>query len=419
MGHIVKTPTGRFRANWREATGRQRAKTFNTKREANAFLAEVEAALGRGAYVDPHGGRLRFGEYATKWLAARHNEATTTARDTSIMRNHVLSRWGTAPIGKIDHLAVQAWVTELGTRLAPATVAECHRLLSAALRSAVRDRFIGANPCDGVKVPARRKKDTDGQTITRSDLTTRLLPAVPDRYRALVGLAGGTGLRWGECVGLRWDCVDLDAKTVSVIRVAVEVAGTVTTKAYPKSRAGRRMVPLPDLETELLKLHRELVEAGPGGEVFTNTAGGPVRRTLFRARVWRPSLVRAGLLGRVVKRGHFDYRATWPDATGLEWTKEFTTEAEAVAQVAKAAHGGLRFHDLRHSYATWLISQGVPVNDVVSAMGHEKATTTLNIYTHQSADRDKRIRTAFADSSLTDEPESGAEDDDDPSEKGP
>jgi integrase len=65
------------------------------------------------------------------------------------------------------------------------------------------------------------------------------------------------------------------------------------------------------------------------------------------------------------------------------------------------------------------LSQGVPINDVVTVMGHEKATTTLNIYTHQSADRDKRIRNAFADSSLTDEPTTGSEDDEDPYEEGP
>jgi integrase len=269
------------------------------------------------------------------------------------------------------------------------------------LRTALRDRLIGSNPAEGVKVPARRKKDTDGLTISRTALLGRLLPAVPDRYRALVGLAGGTGLRWGECVGLRWECVDLDAKTLTVIRVAVEVAGSVTSKPYPKTRAGRRTVPIPDPEAELLKVHRELVAAGPAGELFTNSAGGPVRRTLFRSRVWRPSLVRAGLLGRVDRLGHFKYRATWPDATGLEWSQEFPTEREAVALVARSAHGGLRFHDLRHSYATWLVSCGVPVNDVVAVMGHEKASTTLNLYTHRSPDRDDRVRRALADDSLT------------------
>ena len=86
--------------------------------------------------------------------------------------------------------------------------------------------------------------------------------------------------------------------------------------------------------------------------------------------------------------------------------------------MARAAHGGLRFHDLRHSYATWLISKGVPINDVVSAMGHEKATTTLNIYTHQSADRDQRLRSALADFSLTLISDDGSGDDEDPYEEG-
>jgi integrase len=259
----------------------------------------------------------------------------------------------------------------------------------------------------------------------QADSDDRADPAEKGRYLYLLARRSDrdldtlTGLRWGECVGLRWDCVDLDAKTVTVIRVAVEVAGTVTTKGYPKSRASRRTVPLPDYETQLLKLHRELVKPGRAGEVFTNTAGGPVRRTLFRARVWRPSLVRAGLLGQVTKLGHFEYRASWADATGLEWTKDFPTEREAVAHAARTAHGGLRFHDLRHSYATWLISQGVPVNDVVSAMGHEKATTTLNIYTHRSKDRDERIRRALADFSLTLISTDGPGDDDGPYEEGP
>ena len=103
---------------------------------------------------------------------------------------------------------------------------------------------------------------------------------------------------------------------------------------------------------------------------------------------------------------------------GWSWSAEFTTERQAVGQAAKLAQGGLRFHDLRHSYATWLVSRGVPVNDVVAVMGHEKASTTLNLYTHRSADRDKRVREAFADDSLTLEPGTGAGDDDDPSAEG-
>ncbi|MEV1286352.1 site-specific integrase [Micromonospora sp. NPDC049679] len=313
------------------------------------------------------------------------------------MRNHVLPQWSAMPLGKIDHLSVQRWVTDLGRRLSPATVAKCHQLTAGVFRAAQRDRLIGINPCDGVRLPSIRRKDSDGQVITPADVTSKLVPAVPQRYRALVGLAAGTGLRWGECVGLRWNAVDLTAGVVHVVRVAVEVAGNVTTRPFPKSRAGRRTVPLPPFVMQLLVAHRETYSRGPVGEIFTNTAGGPLRRTLFRSRVWRPALVRAGLLGEVTSIAVDRWRACWLDAAGHEQHQEFATEREAVGQVAKQAASGLRFHDLRHSYATWLVSSGVPINDVQKVMGHEQASTTLNRYTHGSDDRDARVRGALAD----------------------
>jgi integrase len=368
--------------------------------------------------VDPHAGRTRFAEYADRWLASRNDERTTRARDASIMRTHVMPRWGQHPMARIEHLDVQVWVTELGGRLAPATVAECFRLTSSVMRTAMRDRIIGFNPCDGVKVPRRRRQAGDDTTITPTQLTGRLLPAVPDRYRPLVALAGGTGLRWGECAGLRWDAVDLVANVVRVERVAEEVAGTVSSKPYPKSKAGRRTVPLPRFAAELLDSYADQYTAAPGGEIFTNQAGGPVRRTLFRARVWRPALVRAGLLGRINQVDEHIFRAGWDDARGRANDAEFTTERDAVAHVARWAAGGMRFHDLRHSYATWLVSSGVPINDVQTVMGHEQASTTLDRYTHQSTDRDTRVRRAFADDLLTHASDDDPEDDGEPSAEG-
>lgn len=417
MGHIVPTPAGGYRANWRDAARRQRAKTFNTKREAKAYLAEVESAVSRGLYVDPHAGRLRFGAYAARWLNARNDEITTAARDASIMRNHVVTRWGTTPLTKIDHLAVQQWVTELGDRLSPATVAECYRLTSAVLRTAVRDRLIGHNPCEGVRLTRRRRKDTDDQVITQHELITQLFPVVPERYRALVGLAGGTGLRWGECAGLRWDALDLATCTVRVIRVAVEVSGHVTDKAYPKSRAGRRVVPLPGFVVDLLTEHKKRYPPGAAELVFTSRSGAAVRRSTFRAKVWRPSLVRAGLLGKIVEVGERKVMAHWQDGEGRERFKEFTTVRDATEHLVKHAHGGLRFHDLRHSYATWLVSAGVPINDVSAVMGHEQTSTTLDRYTHPSQDRDQRVRSVFADFLLTPTPEPDPETEQEPTDE--
>jgi integrase len=376
MGFIRKTDAGGHRACWRDPAGRQRSKTFKTRREANAFLAEVESALHRGVYVAPDGGRIRFGDYAERWLANRNDERATAARDASIMRNHVLPRWRSVALARIDHSAVQAWVTSLGERLPPASVAECFRLTSGVMRSAVRDRLVGFNPCEGVKVMRRRRKDTDDQVISRDELVGRLLPAVPDRYRALVALAAGTGLRWGEVVGLRWDAIDLVAEVVSVVRVAEEVSGQVRLKPYPKSRAGRRTVPLPRFVVDLLRSHRCDFEPGVEGLVFVAKTGEPLKRGTFRARVWKPSLVRARL---------------------------------AVT---------LRFHDLRHSYATWLVSDGVPINDVAKVMGHEQTSTTLDRYTHSTRDRDRRVLASFAAFSLPPDSVGRPETEQDPSGEG-
>ena len=352
--------------------------------------------------MDPAAGRLRFGNYAKTWLSGRTYERTTTARDTSIMRTHLIPRWGTTPLGRIDHSAVQQWVRELSVPLAPATVAQCHRLLSAVLRSAVRDRLVPANPCEGIRLPRQQRTADHGVTIGRDAFLQRLVPAVPERWRALVALAGGAGLRWGECVGLRWEAVDLDRGLVYVTRVAVEVAGHVTDKPFPKSKAGRRVVPLPPFVVELLRQHRAQYEPGPAGQVFSNEAGGPPRRTLFRSRVWRPVLVRAGLLGAVRETGQGTWIASWPTSDGTTTSEQCASQREAVALVARSAHGGLRFHDLRHSYATWLISDGVPINDVQRVMGHEQASTTLNMYTHAASEHDRfgRVLGAFAAFSL-------------------
>jgi integrase len=404
MGHIVKTPASTYRANWRDAAGRQKAKTFRTKREASAFLAETEASLSRGSYVDPSAGRTKFSSYADRWLSSRSVEATTMAAWSSRLRSRLLPHWGGWQLGKIDHLAVQEWVTELGKQVAPATVASCFGLFSSILASAVRSRLIAFNPCEGVRLPAQRKRAGGVQTISQADLTGRLLPAVPEWHRPLVAAAAGAGLRWGECQGLRWGCIDLDASTMTVERVVIEVDGHLSDKPYPKSAKSRRTVPLaPFLEQELRR-HRELVAHGTDDRVFTNHEGGSMLRSNFRRQVWRPSLVRAGLLGQVVEVGPFKFRATWTNRDGIEWSAEFSTEREEVDCVASKAAGGLRFHDLRHCYATWLVSGGVPVNVVQAVMGHEQASTTLNRYTHTPADFHDSVRRVFgvsADDPLT------------------
>ena len=398
MSHISHTLAGAYRANWRDPSGRQRAKTFPTKKAARQFLAEIESSMTRGLYVDPHAGRTLFADHAQRWMSGRNTEATTAARDASVMRTHVLPQWGSWPLSKIDHAVVQEWVTELGKRRSPDVVAKCYQLTAAVLRSAVSNRLLAFNPCEDIRLPPRRRRDAEERIISREELMAVLLPVVPDRYRAIVATAGGAGLRWGEAAGLCADAIDLDQRRLRVIRTIIEVSGKTSFKPFPKSVAGRRTVPLPPWLVEIIREHRENYRPGENGLVFPNAVGKPLRRTLFRSRVWRPALARVGMLGTVTVIDDDTVRAGWVDSTGAELVKEFPTEREAVLHVARSCVGGLRFHDLRHSYATWLVDDGVPPNMVARVMGHEKITTTLQLYTRRTDD-ERRILNA-----LTDEP---------------
>jgi integrase len=364
MGHIVKTPADTWRANWRDPAGRQRARTFRTKKDARAFLASVEAEKVRGSYLDPSAGKVLFRDHAQKWMAARNVELTTAAAADSRMRCHVLPQWGDWPLNTIGYLDVQGWVTRLSEKLAPQTVVACFRLMYSVMKVAVRGRLVAVNPCEGVSLPAQRVRGSIDALISRSDLVGRVLPALPERYRALVLTAAYAGLRWGECAGLRWAQVDLDARRLVVTETVVEVSGRLTRKHYPKSEAGRRVVPLPMLLVTHLRRHAGIVPSGAEDLVFPDSGGSFLRRSNFRRNVWLPARRTAGV----------------PDA--------------------------LTFHGLRHCYATWLITEGVPVNVVQVALGHERASTTLDRYTHRPRDYEDRLRDALddsADDSLTDD----------------
>jgi integrase len=101
------------------------------------------------------------------------------------------------------------------------------------------------------------------------------------------------------------------------------------------------------------------------------------------------------MLGEVIPvAGGFE--AGWTDEAGASHTERHRTYAQAVHHVARHQAGGLRFHDLRHSYATWLVDDGVPPNMVQRVMGHERSSTTLDLYTRRT-DNSSRILDALND----------------------
>lgn len=336
--HKVTHRSGRFtwQARWRDPAGVERAKNFDRKTDAERYLVGLEADKLRGHYADPRLGRTRLADWLAEWQPTRTNiGAPTQIRDEASIRNHVIPELGDLPIGQLQPVHISQWVAALADKgLAPATTRKAYQLLAAALASAVDNGLIPISPCRKVKLPALV---TPEMRTLAPDEIDNLADAIDDQYRAMVLAAAYTGLRFGELCALRTDRLDFLRKTVRVEESLSEVKGEFVFKA-PKSGASRRTVSAPGFLVEGIAQHLATYPDG-SGLVFTAQMGGPIRRTNFRRRIWKPAV--------------------------------------------KASVGEpCTFQDLRHSHAAILIAQGEHPKVIQERLGHASIKTTLDTYGH-------------------------------------
>ena len=371
MASITKRPDGRWRARYRDDSGREHARHFARKVDGQRWLDEQTASIVTGQYVAPKAGRITFREYAEQWRAMQIHRPTTRAHTETMLRRHAYPVLGDKPLSAILPSHVQAWVQRLGTNdlatgrkaLSATTIGVLHGIVSGVMRSAVRDRRIAANPCDGTRLP---KAQTRRVVPPTTEQVLAVTDAMPEELRALVTMAAGTGMRQGECFGLTVDRLDFLRRTATVDRQLVTMPHQAPFLASPKTSASVRTIPLPQVVVDALAEHLSAFAAGPDGFVFT-LHGDPIRRTAF-GHLWRPVVKAAGL----------------PTGTG--------------------------FHALRHYYASLLIRHGESVKTVQARLGHASAVETLDTYSHLWPDSDERSREAvdsvlgnLADSVRTDE----------------
>ena len=351
MASIDRRPNGKWRARYRlHPGGPQRAKHFDRKTDAQRFLARVQSQLLEGAYIDPTAGQIRFADYAAAWQKAQVHRPTTEAQVDAHLRNHILPAFGDRPVASIRPSEVQAWVRGRANLLAPSTVEVVYRILSAILADAVADRLMARNPAKGVRLPRQAKKPVEPPTV--GDIEG-LIDTMPDRYRAIVVLAAGTGLRQGECFGLTVDRVDFLRRSITVDRQLVLAGSGPPQFGPPKTEASVRSVPLPDVVATAVAAHLERWPPAHEDLIFTSPAGLPLRRNRFN-ETWRAATQRAGV-------------------------------------------EGIRFHDLRHFYASLLIDHGESVKVVQARLGHASAAETLDTYAHLWPDNEERTRAAVDD----------------------
>lgn len=351
MASIDRRPNGKWRARYRlHPGGPQRVKHFDRKADAERFLARVQGQLLDGSYIDPSAGQVLLRDYAAVWQAAQLHRPSTAVQVDAHLRNHVLPAFGDRALGSLRPSEVQAWVRSRAEVLAPSTVEVVYRLLSAILSDAVADHVIVRNPAKGVRLPRQAKTQIEPPTLEQVEAVVEELP---ERYQAVAVLAAGTGLRQGECFGLTLDRVDFLRRTITVDRQLILLGGGPPEFGPPKTAASVRSVPLPDVVGAALATHLERWPDGEHGLIFTNTADQAIRRNRFH-ELWR------------------------------------SATASAVVE-------GLRFHDLRHFYASLLINHGESVKVVQARLGHASASETLDTYAHLWPDNEERTRAAVDD----------------------
>jgi integrase len=226
----------------------------------------------------------------------------------------------------------------VGTRTLQLTHAVLHR----ALRFAVRQELIPRNPASLVDPP--QYKASAIRPLTTEQVKDLLAAAKGDRLEALYVLAALSGARQGELLALEWRDFDPEEGTISIQRSQQDVNGVVSI-AETKTDASRRLVYLPEVATDALIEHRKRQSeagkpAGPDDRIFTAPEGGPLQRKNMMSRSFKPLLKRAGI----------------PTST--------------------------RFHDLRHTYATELLTAGANVKIIQAQLGHSKIGVTLDTYAH-------------------------------------
>lgn len=317
---------------------------YPTKTAAKNAMTILEGDRLKGEYIDPRGGRMLLDAWTATFWPAHEASLRPSSRKSegARVRNHILPLLGGYRLDELSPLIIKSWVALLleGDEemdrypLSEKTIRNVHGVLYAILQGAVDERLIRKNPCYRTGLP---KVDFREQRYLDEAEIARLVMAMPVHWRPLVVLLVSTGLRWSEAAGLKVQRVDVLARTLRVEETLHELSpGVPLVTGPPKTEQSRRTVTYPQDVAELLV--PAVTMRARDAYVFLGEDGEPVA-----------------------------YRRFW---------RMF------VACAARAGLVGLRIHDLRHSHAAHLISDGIPLTGIQRRFGHSSITVTSDMYGH-------------------------------------
>jgi integrase len=352
---VRQTAAGvRYDVRYRDPTGRQRKKSFRTKKEAERFVSTATAAIWAGQWLDPSAGRVTLADYAATWMGSRQLRPRTRELYASQLRLHIVPPLGGISIGRISPSEVRSWHAALVRRQPGGSLlpAKCYRLLRAILATAVEDELIARNPC---QVKGAGTERTTERPIASPDQVWELSDTIEERYRILVLIAGFVGLRLGEALGLQRRDVDIERGILTVERQSQELEDGSFVFTVPKTPAGRRTLHVPLLVVDELVNHLgSWVGPEPEALLFTGVKGAPLRRNVWYG-IWRNAVTSSSL------------------------PPEF------------------HFHDLRHTGNTIAAATpGVSTKDLTYRLDHASGRAAL-LYQHATLKKDATIAGAVGE----------------------
>ncbi|MEU4583678.1 tyrosine-type recombinase/integrase [Kitasatospora aureofaciens] len=368
----------RYRARYVGPDGTEKSKSFpdRQKRQADEWLARIEADMSRGQYVDPKAARITFGQFAEKWLKSQNTDPNTRASVDAQIRRHAIPYLGPRPMDSFRPSHIREWLAEL-EQAVPAS--SYRRVIfgsvSGIFTAAVEDELRTTNPCRSRAVTAPSRGSGRVRPWT-PDRVAAVRAGLPERYQAMNDAGGGCGLRQGEIFGLPVDEIGFDTGWLHVGYQVKDIGGRLV--FAPPKRGKVRDVPLPERVGHIFKAHMEafppvevtlpwLTPDGPPVTkllLFSREEGGPVRRTDFNTYAWKPALVSAGVIPPPEKGKR--HQASREDG----------------------------MHALRHFYASVLLDAGESVKALSGYLGHSDPGFTLRVYTHLMPSSDGRTRRA-------------------------
>lgn len=337
------------RKKWRAAVtidGKRLTRSFSTKDECRAWIRDTQDQIQKGMTYKMSG--VTLGEYIQPWIELHKTRLSpkTAVRYKQIIRDYIVPQLGSIKLRDLRLEQIEAHCYDLLKKgLSPRSARFPHMIIQRSLDDAVRKGYVSYNAAHGATLPRSSQKEME---ILDEDEVMRFMITIQDtRYEALYHLAIKTGMRKGEILGLKWSDLDWKRGTLRIQRQVYRVHKQGLVIRQPKTRASRRTIQLGEKMLDVLRVHhskQQILKAAAGKRwkeknlIFTSTIGTHLGGSNLRN----------------------DYNN----------------------QLIKANIRHIRFHDLRHTAASLMLNNGVPIIVVSKMLGHSKTSTTLDIYGH-------------------------------------